>query len=194
MRRFVVAFVAGCWLLQQQSTLPQQDGLRLGAVVLVLAALGMVVWGRRLHVAAHGLALAGLAFGAAFCWAAWRAELRMRDWLPATLEARDLDVRGVVSGLPADAATGTRFAFTVEQGEAGQPLPRRVILNWRGAPPDLRPGQRLTLTLRLRSPRGLANPFGSDYAYWLLAQGYGATGYVRRAHSRMRQESGWRGK
>lgn len=192
MRRFVVAFVAGCWLLQQQSTLPQQDGLRLGAVVLVLAALGMVVWGRRLHVAAHGLALAGLAFGAAFCWAAWRAELRMRDWLPATLEARDLDVRGVVSGLPADAATGTRFAFTVEQGEAGQPLPRRVILNWRGAPPDLRPGQRLTLTLRLRSPRGLANPFGSDYAYWLLAQGYGATGYVRSAQGPLQDASGER--
>ncbi|AQV93486.1 DNA internalization-related competence protein ComEC/Rec2 [Cupriavidus necator] len=192
MRRFVVAFVAGCWTLQQQSTLPPQVGLHLGAVVLALIALGMALWGRRLHVVPHGLALAGLAFGAAFCWAAWRADLRMRDWLPTTLEARDLDVRGVVSGLPADAAAGTRFAFTVEQGEAGQPLPRRVILNWRGAPPDLRPGQRLALTVRLRRPRGLANPFGFDYAYWLLAQGYGATGYVRSAQGSPQDASGER--
>ncbi|WP_026201118.1 DNA internalization-related competence protein ComEC/Rec2 [Cupriavidus sp. UYPR2.512] len=178
MRRFVLAYVAGCWMLQQQSTLPPGDGLHLLAVALALVAVGMALWGRHWHVTLRGLALAGVAFGAAFCWSAWRAELRMRDWLPATLESRDFDARGVVSGLPANTAAGTRFAFTLEPGAA---LPRHVILNWRGAPPDLRPGQRLTLTVRLRRPRGLANPFGFDYAYWLLAQGYGATGYVRRA-------------
>lgn len=182
MRWFVVAFVAGCWTLQQQSTLPPPGGVRLGLAALALVAIGLAVWGRRLHVALQGVALAAVAFGAAFCWAGWRAELRLRDWLPAALEAHDLDVRGVVSGLPSDAAAGTRFAFTVERAvEPGLQLPHRVILNWRGAPSDLRPGQRFTLTLRLRRPRGLANPFAFDYAYWLLAQGYGATGYVRSA-------------
>ncbi|WP_329955937.1 DNA internalization-related competence protein ComEC/Rec2 [Cupriavidus necator] len=192
MRWFVVAFVAGCWVLQQQATLPSQYALLLAALAVLLVAIGMAMRGRRLRVALRGVAFAGLAFGAAFCWAAWRAELRMRDWLPAALESRDLDVRGVVSGLPADTAGGTRFAFTVEQAEADMQLPGRVVLNWRGAPPDLRPGQRLTLTVRLRRPRGLANPFGFDYAYWLLAQGYGATGYVRRANGPPQDASGER--
>ncbi|MFS8973932.1 DNA internalization-related competence protein ComEC/Rec2 [Cupriavidus necator] len=192
MRWFVVAFVAGCWMLQQQATLPPQHALLLAALALVLAAIGMAIRGTRLHVALRSLACAGLAFGAAFCWAAWRAELRMRDWLPAALESRDLDVRGVVSGLPADTPGGTRFAFTVEHADADLQVPGRLILNWRGAPPDLRPGQRLTLTGRLRRPRGLANPFGFDYAYWLLAQGYGATGYVRRAQGPPQDASGER--
>ncbi|MFS8931024.1 DNA internalization-related competence protein ComEC/Rec2 [Cupriavidus taiwanensis] len=182
MRRFVGAFVAGCWALQQQSTLPQPHALRLGAALLALCAIGMALWGRRLPAMLQGLALAALAFAMAYCWAAWRAELRLREWLPVGLEARDLNVRGVVSGLPTRSPTGTRFAFTVEQSAGpDQPLPGRVILNWRDAPLELSPGQRFTLTLRLRRPRGLANPFGFDYAYWLLAQGYGATGYVRRA-------------
>ncbi|WP_427312999.1 DNA internalization-related competence protein ComEC/Rec2 [Cupriavidus sp. H39] len=182
MRCFVVAFVAGCWTLQQQSALPPQHVLRLGAALLALCAIGMAVRGRCLPAVPQALLRVLLAFATAFCWAAWRAELRLHQWLPAALEARDLDVRGVVSGLPTQTATGTRFAFTIEPSAGPDlPLPDRVILNWRGAPPDLTPGQRLTLTLRLRRPRGLANPFGFDHAYWLLAQGYGATGYVRRA-------------
>lgn len=184
MRRFVVAFVAGCWTLQQQSALPSQPALHLGAALLALCAIAMALWRRRLPAMLQSVAMAALAFATAFCWAAWRAELRLDQWLPAALEARDLDVRGVVSGLPAQTAAGIRFAFTIEHsaGPAQAPaLPGSVILNWRDAPPDLRPGQRFTLTLRLRRPRGLANPSGFDYAYWLLAQGYGATGYVRRA-------------
>ena len=121
MRRFVVAFVAGCWTLQQQSTLPQPHGLRLGAMLLAFCAIGMALWGRRLPVMLQALVLAALAFAIAFCWAAWRAELRLREWLPVVLEARDLDVRGVVSGLPSQTATGTRFAFTVEQSAGSDP-------------------------------------------------------------------------
>ncbi|WP_354687397.1 DNA internalization-related competence protein ComEC/Rec2 [Cupriavidus necator] len=192
MRRFVLAFVAGCWALQQQATLPPRHAWLATALVLALLAIGMVRRGWRLHVALRSLTLAGVAFATAFCWAGWRAELRLRDWLPATLESRDLDVRGVVSGLPSESAGGTRFPFTIEHAEADIRLPGRVIVNWRGAPPDLRPGQRFMLTVRLRRPRGLANPFGFDYAYWLLAQGYGATGYVRRAQGPPQDAAGER--
>ncbi|WP_029046882.1 DNA internalization-related competence protein ComEC/Rec2 [Cupriavidus sp. amp6] len=188
MRVFVVAFVAGCWVLQQQATLPRQDVVRIAAAGLALAGMAMLVWGGRLRPAWRGLVLAVLAFAAAICWAAWRADMRLRDWLPDSHESRDLDVRGVVSGLPSESAGGVRFALTVERavpdgpGEPAPTLPGRLLLHWRDAPPDLYPGQRYTLTVRLRRPRGLANPFGFDYALWLLAQGYGATGYVRRAH------------
>lgn len=202
MRGFVVAFVVGCWVLQQQATLPRQDLVRMAAAGLVLTCIALLRRGKRLRAAWRGLALAAVAFGAAFCWAAWRADIRLREWLPASLEARDLDVRGVVSGLPSASAGGVRFAFTVEQAMPDGPdepalaLPGRLLLHWRDAPPDLFPGQRYTLTVRLRRPRGLANPFGFDYAYWLLAQGFGATGYVRRAHGppqeATRERLGWR--
>ncbi|WP_444633730.1 DNA internalization-related competence protein ComEC/Rec2 [Cupriavidus oxalaticus] len=190
MRVVVLAFVAGCWVLQQQATLPRQDVVRMAAAGLALAGIAMLLRGRALRAAWRGLvlaAVAAVAVGAAFCWAAWRADMRLREWLPASLESRDFDVQGVVSGLPSESAGGVRFAFTVGKTVPDGPdepwlLPGRLLLHWRDAPPDLYPGQRYTLTIRLRRPRGLANPFGFDYAYWLLAQGYGATGYVRRAH------------
>src|SRR6185436_8060122 len=40
-------------------------------------------------------------------------------------------------------------------------------------------GDRWLLTLRLRRPHGLVNPYGFDYEAWLLERGVGATGYVR---------------
>tara|TARA_E500000178_G_scaffold182606_1_gene181155 strand:+ start:2484 stop:4541 length:2058 start_codon:yes stop_codon:yes gene_type:complete len=42
-------------------------------------------------------------------------------------------------------------------------------------------GQRLSATVRLRPPGGLANPGGFDYRRWLLASGYAATGYIKSA-------------
>ncbi|WER44779.1 DNA internalization-related competence protein ComEC/Rec2 [Cupriavidus sp. WKF15] len=180
MRLILLGFVAGCWALQRQGTVPA-TGL-LGMVALLLAAVIALAVARLPHRPASWPArlvavLLGLAVG--FCWSAWRAQLRMDDWLATRLEARDIEVRGVVSGLPAELAPGARFAFTVEAGPRGERVPGRIVLNWREAPPELRPGQRYAFTVRLRRPRGLANPHGFDYAYWLLAQGYGATGYVR---------------
>jgi competence protein ComEC len=45
--------------------------------------------------------------------------------------------------------------------------------------PDIHPGERWQLTVRLKRPHGLANPHGFDYEAWLLEQGIRATGYVR---------------
>lgn len=197
MRLVLLAFVAGCWWLQQQADLPPAQALPPAACVLASVSVALA-WSRRKR-RLPGLSVflpMLLAFAAAFCWAAWRAELRMLDWLGPHLEAQDIDVRGVVSGLPAATGAGTRFAFTIESGSHGMRLPHRVVLSWRGAPEDLRPGQRYTLTVRLRRPRGLANPYGFDYAYWLLAQGYGATGYVRELrdgpHEAAAERLAWR--
>jgi len=43
------------------------------------------------------------------------------------------------------------------------------------------PGERWRLRVRLKPPHGFSNPGGFDYEGWLLRQGIGATGYVRRA-------------
>jgi len=173
LRVLLLAFVAGCWTLQQQAGLPPGGWFAVGGAAA--AVLLAIVVARPPTTAARLLA-AGLAFACGFAWAGWRADLRMAAWLPATLEGAQVDVTGVVAWLPAGTTPGMRFAFDVERG--AEPLPARILLSWREAPTDLRPGQRYTFDVRLRRPRGLANPHGLDYAYWLLAHGYGATGHV----------------
>lgn len=72
-------------------------------------------------------------------------------------------------------------------------LPRTVLLTWYASqtahpasaaaasagPPQLLPGQRWRLTVRLRRPHGNANEFGFDHERWMLERDLRATGAVR---------------
>jgi competence protein ComEC len=170
-----LAFTAGVLLLQQLAALPAPAWLALLPLCLALAA-----WRRALLLPA--------AFAVGFLWAAGCAQLRMADRLDPALEGRDLELTGVVAGLPAASERGLRFAFDVEA--AAVRLPGRIQLAWyrnpwpQGAsavvPETLRPGERWLLTVRLRQPHGHANPHGFDYEAWLTERGIGATGYVRQ--------------
>jgi len=171
-----LAFTAGVLLLQQQAALPAPLWL------LALPALAAAALWRRALVAPAALA-------AGFLWAAGCAHLRMADRLAPGLEGADLEVAGVVSGLPAAGERALRFEFEPESSSAR--LPRRVLLAWYRSPageppPDLQPGERWLLTLRLKRPHGVLNPHGFDYEAWLAERGAGATGYVRDAGSARR--------
>jgi competence protein ComEC len=159
-----LAFAAGVLLLQQQAALPAPAWIALAPCCVALA-----VWRRVLFVPA------ALAVG--FLWAAGFAHLRMADRLAPELEGRDLQVVGVVAGLPARGEQSLRFAFEPEPGPLR--LPRRLLLSWYGAPEALHPGERWRLAVRLKRPHGHANPHGFDYEAWLAERGVGATGYVR---------------
>ncbi|HWA38433.1 MAG TPA: ComEC/Rec2 family competence protein, partial [Burkholderiales bacterium] len=169
-----VAFAAGAGLLQLQPALPGPWW-----ALLILPLLLVRV-----------LPLAALAVG--FFWAALLAHERMAGWLAPGLEGRDVQVVGVVSGLPAAGERGVRFELEVESAEPA--LPRRLLLSWyrtalaeEGAAPlapAVRPGERWLLTVRLRRPHGSVNPHGFDYEAWLLERGIGATGYVTQKGAR----------
>ena len=133
-------------------------------------------------LAATGLAAALLAFAAT----SWRAAARLAEVLPAALEGRELEVAGVIDGLPQRSLEAWRFRFAVEsarEGGAAVRLPPRLALTWYAqageALPALRAGQRWRLGLRLKRPHGLANPHGFDAELYLFEQGVGATGSVR---------------
>jgi len=53
-----------------------------------------------------------------YAWAAYRADLRLGDSLPAALEGQDVLVTGVVAGLPITTGDGVRFVFDVESAHA----------------------------------------------------------------------------
>ncbi|HEU4922749.1 MAG TPA: ComEC/Rec2 family competence protein, partial [Burkholderiales bacterium] len=175
------AFAGGAVALQLQAELPAMIWL---LALPVLAALAFK----------HRLFLVPLAFAAGFLWAAGAAHLRLADLLAPELEGRDLEVVGVVAGLPALGERAMRFELEVESSD--QRLPRKLLLAWYRSPwseegaalleETVHPGERWLFTVRLRRPHGHVNPHGFDYEAWLLERGVGATGYVRSRGERKR--------
>ena len=194
MRVFVIAFAGGIWMLQQQAVLPGASWLAaLAAGAAASAWLGLALRSRlqelalatrRLVASALWLA-AGVALG--FVWAAGFAHLRLADELPAALEGRDIELTGVVAGLPQALERGVRFEFDVEQAAPG--LPPHISLAWYRSRDEadaeasplipVRAGERWRFTVRLKRPHGNLNPHGFDYEAWLFERGIRATGYVR---------------
>ena len=185
----LLAFALGVVVLQTQPTLPDPH---LALCIPLLALLWMLL-ARRTRLAVFVLALAAGSGG--FYYAAWRAELRLADALPAAYEGRDIRLVGVIDELPQSTDRGTRFAFAVESAipaEAG--VPSRVSLAWysgfaAGAASDvpvLHAGERWMLAVRLKRPHGTVNPHGFDVEAWLLVNNLRATGYVRKDEANRR--------
>ena len=170
-----LAFALGAALLQLQPALPSPHW---GWALLFLPAVPLF----------EKRVLVPVALAMGFLWASACAHWRMADWLAPELEGRDLEVVGVVAGLPASGERGVRFEFEVESAAARQP--RKILLSWYRNPlaedapatlaGEVHPGERWLFTVRLRRPHGLVNPHGFDYEAWLLERGIGATGYVRQ--------------
>ena len=129
--------------------------------------------------------------------------LTMPPPLNPALEGRDLDVTGRVLDMVQARAEGLRFRMLLEEARLdGQPVrvPERVALGWyaetsSAALPDLKPGERWRLRLRLKAAHGLRNPGGFDQELWLWTQGIRATGYVRLGRhdpAPQRLEQTWR--
>ncbi len=189
MRALASGWLCGTLWLQHRAELPSGMAVALlliAGLLAVVAGTGLSRAGGWLRVGLLLLAGASLGVG----WSAWRAGERLADALPPALEGRDLAVSGIVASLPDAFANGRRFNFEVEQAtHDGQPvrLPRLVALGWygRGASvPELRPGERWQLTIRLKRPHGLANPEGFDIEAWWLTEGLRANGYVREHGAR----------
>lgn len=187
MRLAILCFVAGAWWLQQQSALPDA-GWAWAPAVLGLAAAAVRPAGAAAWLLREALVKAAcVALG--FSWTAWCAQQRLAAALPAEWEGRDIAIIGVVAALPQPYERGVRFEFDVERALThGAHVPGRIVLSWWGSPahegapagfPEINAGERWALTVRLKRPRGTANPHGFDYEAWLLERNLRATGYVR---------------
>ncbi len=193
-------FALGVVALQVAPALPPYP---LAWLILSLGAgLALAQWHPRRgwQRAWRGLCACVLAIAAGVGYAAWRAESRLHDALPAQWEGRDIRLVGIVDGLPAVGSNGVRFALAVETIETpGAVVPRRLSLAWyaawpgQAAPgvaaPEVHAGERWQLTVRLKRPHGNVNPGGFDLEAWLLQQDLRATGAVREVMTNARLDA-----
>ncbi|MEH6638725.1 MAG: DNA internalization-related competence protein ComEC/Rec2 [Porticoccaceae bacterium] len=136
---------------------------------------------------------------AGMLWAAIWGQYTLSRELPAEFDKTDYRVRGVVLGLPDRDARRIKFQLRVdhvankdEQTTGGLadvqsnvPALHTLSLSWYGGE-SLIPGQEWQFVVRLRHPRGFANPGGFDYRSWLFRSGVSATGYVRKSEDNVR--------
>ncbi|MDZ7686587.1 MAG: DNA internalization-related competence protein ComEC/Rec2 [Gammaproteobacteria bacterium] len=166
MNRLIVAFVAGAFVGIRAPALPGID---------VLLATLPVALGLLLAPKTRWLALVW--FG--FAYAATFGLLGLAERLPPALVGEDLRLEGRIVSLPERSGPLTRFRFRLGECEECW-APTTVMLSVYGDGFQPAPGERWQLTARLSRPRGSVNPGLFDYDGWLLAEGIGARGYVRR--------------
>ena len=176
-----IAFLLGIIALQQLAQLPS-------AAWVVALAVAPLSWFMLVLPHRHGPGRISLCWLACLClgfaWAWSHAAARQLDSLPAALEGFDLQVDGMVVGLPEKDDRRLRFLFQPSRltlNDQDMPFSGRLRLAWYDDPAPLAPGEHWHLTVRLKQPHGMANPGTFDYEAWLFQQGIRATGYVRAA-------------
>lgn len=135
--------------------------------------LALLVFRRR------SIVLVAACLGAA--WMVLGAQSALEARLSTPPRGLDRSIVGRVTGLPSVDPGRVRFLFVPDPVPGQQDLPARIRVSWYRPSADPVPGERWRLSLRLRAPRGQANPGGFDFERWLLRNRIGATAYVRNA-------------
>jgi competence protein ComEC len=121
-----------------------------------------------------------------FCWTLMHCAIRLSQTIEADLEGTDVGVSGYVSSLPHPTDHYLRFNMKVSEirddNRRLRNNPGTIRLYWYRPYPELKPGQSLSLRVRLKRPHGYLNPGGFDYETWLFKEGIRATGYVREEY------------
>lgn len=118
-------------------------------------------------------------------YAAWRADYRMAQQLPADWQQRSIVFVGEVRGLPQAGEYGTRLIMEVERTlTPGVYLPQTVRLT-DFLQRDWPTGSRWRAEARFKRSRGTANPFGFDVEQWQWSEGVLASGSLRPGERRL---------
>ena len=172
----LACFVIGIGGIHLSSTLPSLAWLVVMTAVAFVAWRAAVWW--RPHRAIWLLAAALLLAG--FCYAGLRAHWRMAGKLDAALENRVILTEGYVTGLPHASAYGMNFDFVSTRVLSDNArLPHRLSVQWYGEHPEIVPGSRWQLALKLKRPHGQQNPGGYDMEGWLWQHAIGGTASVK---------------
>ena len=120
-------------------------------------------------------------------WAGWALDNR----LAPELAAQDIVVEGTVCSVPKKTGRAVRFMLRMRQTDGLVALPNQAYIGWYDSEVTPEPGDTWRLVVRLRRPRGMANPGAFDFERWAYIREVDATGYVRDSvHNRRLADSG----
>lgn len=177
----ILFFTLGVWLLQQQEALPS---LTWGAGIIVFLGAALIYQRKTSwQQAAAPILAAALACSTGFFYAAFFAQQRLADALPAAWQGKNIQVIGVVAQLPRQHDHGLRFAFDVEKVlTPNATVPTRILLasheHENGTNFNIHAGERWQFTIRLKQPHGSRNPHDFDFEAWMLENKLRANGYI----------------
>ena len=117
--------------------------------------------------------------GAGFWLTALQLNAGLADRLDPALEGQPVRVRGVVVSVPQGTLDVLKFRLAPQPDPRAPGLPRLLELTWYDAPSRVDAAETLELEVKLRRPRGFANPGGRDNEARMLRDHVGASGYVR---------------
>ncbi|MBU3620696.1 DNA internalization-related competence protein ComEC/Rec2 [Polynucleobacter sp. CS-Odin-A6] len=136
-----------------------------------------------------------------FAWNAHYAQSRLGNILSIEYEGKELMLEGRVNALPQSASGGAKFSFAVDhallRGQKLESFPEQVYLSWQPAwrnpqdIPQIVPGQRWKLMVKIKRPYGSLNPHNFDFERWSFHQDFGASGSVRSGELLLDKEIGW---
>jgi len=153
--------------------LPRLPPVPLLLAILLVLALLYVKW-RFVWVGCVVAALAG------FAWAAFIAHLLLSDQVPLKAGRIDSRIDATVIGIVRQ--KGSTLILQAETRLVVDQQPVRVDLRWYEFPANRQPpipGETWRLNVRLRAPRGSANPGGRYWEDHAFRHGVAASGYVR---------------
>jgi competence protein ComEC len=150
-------------------SLPQAPPVVLAWTCLCASVAGACTW-RRTWL---------LGPGVGFWLTALQLDAGLADRLDPALEGHAVRMRGVVRSVPQGSLDALKFRFSPLPDGDSRPLPRLIELTWYDAPSRVEAAETLTLEVKLRRPRGFANPGGRDNEARMLRDHVGASGYVR---------------
>jgi competence protein ComEC len=173
-RLFAFAFTAAVLWVHSRADLPDVW------LCALLSLPALLPW--RGRFAAGGVALGVLL-------ATWHGEQWLQQRWPEARQNEEHVVRGRVASLPSQDGDAVHFLFAPEtarevarDGQAAAALPPLLRVGWYRSTVQPRGGECWVLRLRLRAPRGGANPAGFDYEGWLYRQDIAALATVRDGH------------
>ncbi len=145
-------------------------------VIIITAGISVLRW----RLLPWIVLLSGFVVGwtYAFLWVEYQAQ----QYLPRDNDGQVISAEGYVVGMPENDSYRLSFQYKATRVCVnGACIKRNALLqlSWYGAYPQLQPGQRWRLQLKVRRPHGLANPGGFDYERYLWQQGIVGRGYVR---------------
>lgn len=155
--------------------------------LLAAAALAIFIAGHR-FAGRRGLFLAGLVVLAGVR-VLWSINAALADRLPVARMGTDIVITGSICEFPRRQAGSLRFVVENRRPDAARGGPERILVTWYDKAPEIWPGEVWQLQVRVRPPRGSANPGSFDYEQWLFSERIGATGWIRESSENRRLTS-----